>query len=305
MVNWNVVPTCALGIAQKIAVPVSVVSILATVGVIVNIPLSIICAAVSVASTSANATSAFILVCAFCIAASAILAVVIFWSTIPVVVIPVTFVITQLAGVQSNGVTRVGDVLNTATPVPVLSVKAVERFSEVNEPRDEALPTEVTAPVRFAFVVTVDASVAFATAEVIWSPEIDLLVRVSTVAFHTRVSVASGNVIVFGVVNAVAIVQVIAVRFQATDTFNFFVGSSSDIMLVVVSERDLLVRVSTVAFHTRVSVASGNVIVFDVVNAVAIVQVIAVRFQATDTFNFFVGSSSDIMLVVVSERDLL
>ena len=50
---------------------------------------------------------------------------------------------------------RSGLVLNTALPVPVSSVSAVLRFAEVNDPSDAALPTEVTIPVRFAFVVSV------------------------------------------------------------------------------------------------------------------------------------------------------
>ena len=52
---------------------------------------------------------------------------------------------------------RSGLVLNTALPVPVSSVSAVLRFAEVNDPSDAALPTEVTIPVRFAFVVTFPA----------------------------------------------------------------------------------------------------------------------------------------------------
>jgi hypothetical protein len=46
---------------------------------------------------------------------------------------------------------------NTFAPVPVSSVNAAARFADVNEPKDVALPTEVTAPVRFAFVVTFPA----------------------------------------------------------------------------------------------------------------------------------------------------
>jgi hypothetical protein len=55
------------------------------------------------------------------------------------------------------GVTNVGEVANTATPLPVSSVNAPVRFAEVKEPRDVAFPTEVIAPVKLAFVVTVPA----------------------------------------------------------------------------------------------------------------------------------------------------
>ena len=52
---------------------------------------------------------------------------------------------------------KVGEVAKTAFPVPVSSESAVERLAEVNDPNEVALPTLVTAPVRFAFVVTVAA----------------------------------------------------------------------------------------------------------------------------------------------------
>ena len=59
-----------------------------------------------------------------------------------------------LDGLPSAGVTNVGEVANTTTPVPVSSVKALARLADVNEPSEAALPTLVTAPVRLALVVT-------------------------------------------------------------------------------------------------------------------------------------------------------
>ena len=56
-----------------------------------------------------------------------------------------------------TGVVSVGDVPNTATPVPVLSDKAPDKFAEVNEPNEAVFPTDVTAPVKFALVVTLPA----------------------------------------------------------------------------------------------------------------------------------------------------
>jgi len=53
---------------------------------------------------------------------------------------PVIFVATPLAGVPSAGVTSVGDVANTAAPVPVSSVNAVARFALVGVPRNVATP---------------------------------------------------------------------------------------------------------------------------------------------------------------------
>ena len=61
------------------------------------------------------------------------------------------------AGVPRIGVTNVGVLANTFAPVPVSSVSAAKRLADVNEPNDVALPTEVIAPVRFAFVVTLPA----------------------------------------------------------------------------------------------------------------------------------------------------
>ena len=49
---------------------------------------------------------------------------------------------------------KVGAIENTLRPVPVLSVKAVSRLAEVNEPRTVAFPVLVMAPVRLALVVT-------------------------------------------------------------------------------------------------------------------------------------------------------
>ena len=62
-----------------------------------------------------------------------------------------------LVGVPSAGVTKVGEVANTLAPLPVSSVKAVAKLAEVKDPKDVALPTEVTAPVRSALVITLEA----------------------------------------------------------------------------------------------------------------------------------------------------
>ena len=51
------------------------------------------------------------------------------------------------------GVTRVGEVENTATPVPVLSVSAVAKFADVKEPNDVAVLTDVIAPVKLGILV--------------------------------------------------------------------------------------------------------------------------------------------------------
>ena len=69
---------------------------------------------------------------------------------------------TRALGVPNAGVINVGDVANTAEPLPVSSVSAPARLDEVNDPKEVALPTEVTAPVRLALVVTVPAVVAVA-----------------------------------------------------------------------------------------------------------------------------------------------
>ena len=69
--------------------------------------------------------------------------------------VPVMFVPTKALGVPNAGVTNVGLFANTFAPVPVSSVRAAAKLAEVNEPNEVALPTEVTAPVKLAFVVTV------------------------------------------------------------------------------------------------------------------------------------------------------
>ena len=66
--------------------------------------------------------------------------------------VPVKLVATPDAGVPNAGVTNVGEFANTAAPVPVSSVKAVDKLPEVNDPNEAAFPTEVTSPVKFALV---------------------------------------------------------------------------------------------------------------------------------------------------------
>ena len=70
---------------------------------------------------------------------------------------PVALVNVPLAGVPRLGVTRVGLVAKTAAPLPVSSVRAAAKLADVNDPKEAALPTDVTMPVRLALVVTVPA----------------------------------------------------------------------------------------------------------------------------------------------------
>ena len=73
-------------------------------------------------------------------------------AAVPVILVPI-----NADGVPNAGVTKVGEVANTAVPVPVSSDNAPDKFTEENEPNEAVLPTLVTIPVRFAFVVTVAA----------------------------------------------------------------------------------------------------------------------------------------------------
>jgi hypothetical protein len=82
---------------------------------------------------------------------------------------PVALVKVALEGVPRAGVISVGLVANTADPVPVSSVKAPASCADVNEPSEVALPTEVTAPVKLAFVLTLPA-VSPAAVPVIFVP---------------------------------------------------------------------------------------------------------------------------------------
>ena len=70
---------------------------------------------------------------------------------------PVPLVRTTDDGVPSAGVTSAGLVAKTKAPVPVSFVTAAAKSAELNEPSTVALPVEVTAPVRLAFVVTFPA----------------------------------------------------------------------------------------------------------------------------------------------------
>ncbi len=76
-------------------------------------------------------------------------------SLVPVgsVKVPPDTVIAAMLGVVSAG-----ELENTRThPLPVSSVTAVASCAEVNDPSDVAFHTEVTTPVRLAFVVTFHA----------------------------------------------------------------------------------------------------------------------------------------------------
>lgn len=68
---------------------------------------------------------------------------------------PVQLVNVPDVGIPNIGVTRVGLLANTFAPVPVSSVNAAAKLAEVKDPNEVALPTEVTAPVKLALVVTV------------------------------------------------------------------------------------------------------------------------------------------------------
>jgi len=62
----------------------------------------------------------------------------------PLIGSPVQLVRVPDCGVPNTGVTKVGEVANTAAPEPVSSVSAVASCSDVKEPNTAALPTDVT-----------------------------------------------------------------------------------------------------------------------------------------------------------------
>jgi hypothetical protein len=66
---------------------------------------------------------------------------------------PVQFVRVPDCGVPNIGVTNVGLVANTLAPVPVSSVSAVKSCSDVKDPNDVAVLTDVIAPVRLGILV--------------------------------------------------------------------------------------------------------------------------------------------------------
>lgn len=78
--------------------------------------------------------------------------------------VPVRFVMTPEAGVPNAGVTNVGEVANTADPLPVSSVRAAARFALDGVPRKVATPvpkplTPVPIGNPVAFVKTPEAGV--------------------------------------------------------------------------------------------------------------------------------------------------
>jgi hypothetical protein len=67
-----------------------------------------------------------------------------------------TTILVALAA-PNTGVTRVGEVENTAEPEPVSSVSAADRFADVKEPNDVVVLLDVIAPVRLGILVVVVA----------------------------------------------------------------------------------------------------------------------------------------------------
>jgi hypothetical protein len=65
----------------------------------------------------------------------------------------VTLLIVVAVAAPREGVVKAGLVANTAAPDPVSSVNAPDNAAELKLPKDVALPTDVIAPVKFAFVV--------------------------------------------------------------------------------------------------------------------------------------------------------
>jgi hypothetical protein len=63
-----------------------------------------------------------------------------------------TTILVALAA-PNTGVTRVGEVENTAEPEPVSSVSAADRLADVKEPNDVVVLLDVIAPVRLVVVV--------------------------------------------------------------------------------------------------------------------------------------------------------
>jgi len=78
-------------------------------------------------------------------------------EVIPVIGSPVQLVRIPELGVPNTGVIRVGLVANTAAPVPVSSVNAVKSCSDVKEPNNVVVLTDVIAPVKFGILVVVVA----------------------------------------------------------------------------------------------------------------------------------------------------
>ena len=82
---------------------------------------------------------------------------------------PVTLRLVPVAA-PITGVTRVGEVANTATPEPVSSLTAPNKLAEVKVPNEVALPDEVTAPVKLALVEFAAATKAVVASCVVLVP---------------------------------------------------------------------------------------------------------------------------------------
>ena len=109
----------------------------------------------------------------------------------------VKFVATPDAGVPRAGVTRVGELANTAAPLPVSSGSAAARLADVGVPRKLATPVpspetpvEIGSPV--AFVKMPDAGVPSAGVVKIGDVSV-LFVRVCGAEFAVSVSLVAGR----------------------------------------------------------------------------------------------------------------
>jgi hypothetical protein len=106
----------------------------------------------------------------------------------PLIGNPVQLVRVPELGVPNTGVTRVGEVANTAEPEPVSSVNAVARLAELKEPNVVVVLTDVIAPVRFGILVVDDAVPVRAPTKpevAVTIPEALMFVAISEVTVET------------------------------------------------------------------------------------------------------------------------
>jgi hypothetical protein len=165
----------------------------------------------------------------------------------------VTLFIEVAAATPSVGVVRVGDVANTLTPVPVLSVNADAKFADDGVPKKVAtfVPKLVRPVPPFdagSMPVTPEAKSTLVI--VLRSPSMVLFVKVSVVALPTNVSVAAGKV------NAVMPATAVALSLVVPEVDPLNVAPVPPMIGVV---KVLLVKVSVVSLPTNVSVEVGKV----------------------------------------------
>ena len=156
-----------------------------------------------------------------------------------------TLLILVAVATPNTGVTRVGDVANTLTPVPVLSVSADAKLADEGVPKKVATPVakpdtpvEIGRPVQLVRVpedgvpnagVTRVGEVANTNAPLPVSSEITPASSKEVVAANTlNLSVVTTRVLLVGIVVELIVPETVALEYTRVFVFGLYVSSASD-----------------------------------------------------------------------------